>query len=167
MGTVGPYMPKLGRHWQTLHESQVTQMLRAGRTPLTEGGPEAVVLGPDDVADMLALVELTQPGPFRRRTIELGRFIGIRDNGQLVAMAGERSWIGSFREVSGVCTHPDAQGRGYARALIARVVNPMLRSGETPFLHAEASNVRAIALYRGLGFVERARFPLLAAKRLQ
>ncbi|HET7263007.1 MAG TPA: GNAT family N-acetyltransferase [Casimicrobiaceae bacterium] len=167
MGTLGPYTPKLGRNWQTVHEAEVTQMLRTDRTPLPESECEVVELGPDDVAEMLALVELTQPGPFRRRTIELGRFIGIRENGRLVAMAGERGWTGDCREVSGVCTHPDAQGRGHARALIARVVNRMLRAGEVPFLHAETGNARAIALYESLGFVERTRFPLLAAKRVE
>ena len=165
-GVLGPYAPKLGRDWEITLDAEATQMLRADRAPLPEGGPEVVALGPDDVADMLSLVELTQPGPFRRRTIELGRFIGIREKGRLVAMAGERSWIGDCREVSGVCTHPDAQGRGHARALIARVVNRMLRAGETPFLHAETGNARAIALYESLGFVERRRFPLIAAKRV-
>ena len=70
------------------------------------------------------------PGPFKARTIELGTYLGIRENGRLVAMAGERLWIGNFREVSAVCTHPDARGRGYARALVARVVNLMLKTGE-------------------------------------
>jgi ribosomal protein S18 acetylase RimI-like enzyme len=167
MGTLGPWIPKLGRNWEIVHEAEVTQMLRAERTPLSEGPAEAAGLGPNDVAEMLSLVELTQPGPFRRRTIELGRFIGIREEGRLVAMAGERSWIGDCREVSGVCTHPDAQGRGHARKLIARVVNRMLRAGETPFLHTESGNARAIALYESLGFVERRRFPLLAAKRVE
>ncbi|HEX8739429.1 MAG TPA: GNAT family N-acetyltransferase [Casimicrobiaceae bacterium] len=166
-GVLGPYVPMLGRHWQTVLDAEATQMLRVDRTPLPEGEREVVELGAGDVAEMLALVELTQPGPFRRRTIELGRFIGIREKGCLVAMAGERSWIGECREVSGVCTHPDAQGRGHARALIARVVNRMLRAGETPFLHAETGNVRAIALYESLGFAERRRFPLLAAKRVE
>jgi predicted GNAT family acetyltransferase len=75
-------------------------------------------------------------------------------------------WLGSFREVSAVCTHPDVQRRGYARALIGRVVNRMLRAGETPFLHVECSNLRAIEMYRGLGFAPRAEYPLLYARRI-
>ena len=73
---------------------------------------------------MLALVELTHPGPFRRRTVELGNFVGIRRDGRLLAMAGERMWIGDFREVSAVCTHPDAQGRGLARTLMTSCAPP-------------------------------------------
>ena len=115
---------------------------------------------------MAALVELTHPGPFRARTIELGTYIGIRDRGGLVAMAGERTWIGDFREVSAICTHPDAQRRGYARSLIGRVVNRMLRAGQTPYLHVESGNAVAIDVYRRLGFVRRTEFPALFASRI-
>jgi predicted GNAT family acetyltransferase len=133
---------------------------------LEEGDVDVLVLGKADVADMSALVVLTQPGPFRSRTIELGRFIGIREGGRLVAMAGERMWIGDCREVSGVCTHPDAQGRGYARALTGRVVNRMHDGGQTPILHVLSTNRRAIEMYRTLGFVSRTEFGLLHARRL-
>jgi predicted GNAT family acetyltransferase len=109
---------------------------------------------------------LTQPGPFRSRTNELGNYLGIREAGRLVAMAGERMWIGDCREVSAICTHPDARGRGYARALMARVVNRMLRAGQTPLLHVYSTNSRAIDVYRALGFVRRAEFPLVHARRV-
>ena len=166
MTTAGPYVPSLRSNWETLHESAVTQMIRADSAPLPEADADVSALGPNDVSEMQALVELTQPGPFRPRTIELGRFLGIRENGKLVAMAGERMWIGDFHEVSGVCTHPAVQGRGYAKALMARVINRMLRAGETPFLHVESPNARAIDVYRALGFVKRAEFPLLYARRV-
>jgi len=164
--TGGARVPALPPNWETLHASRMTQMIRADRAPLPEVDIDVIALSPKDVDEMLALVELTQPGPFRPRTIELGRFCGIRENGKLVAMAGERMWIGDCHEVSGVCTHPDVQGRGYAKALTARVVNRMLRDGETPFLHVESLNERAIGVYRALGFVERAQFPLLYARRV-
>ncbi len=167
LGLVGPYVPALGRDWETLHASQITQMLRTDRTPLPEGDVDVAVLGASDVAEMLALVERTQPGPFRSRTIELGKYIGIRERGRLAAMAGERTWIGDCRELSAVCTSPEAQGRGYARALIARVINRMLRAGETPYLHVESANTRAIELYRRLGFARRTSFPLLYARRIR
>ena len=166
MGTAGPCVPALPGNWETLHESRLTQMIRGDRSPLPEGDVEASILGAADVSEMLALVELTKPGPFRRRTIELGTYLGIRERGQLVAMAGERTWVGDFREVSAVCTHPDAQGRGYARALMGRVINRMLRAGETPFLNVESSNLRAIDLYRALGFDRRTEYPLLHARRI-
>jgi ribosomal protein S18 acetylase RimI-like enzyme len=166
VGLVGAHLPVLPESWETLYASELTQMLRTERSPLPEGDADVVVLGPSDVPEMLALVELTHPGPFRRRTIELGTYIGIRERGRLVAMAGERTWIGDFREVSAVCTHPEAQGRGYARVLIGRVVNRMLRAGQTPFLHVESKNEIAIDVYRRLGFVRRTRFPLLQARRI-
>lgn len=165
---VGIFQPEelvLPRAWEVLRGTQITQMIREDRAPLPEDDVDAWPLGAADVADMLALVELTQPGPFRTRTIELGRFVGIRDRGRLVAMAGERMWIDGFREVSGICTHPDVRGRGLARALTARVVNRMLAAGETPFLHVLSANAGAIELYRALGFVPRTEFFLLHARR--
>ena len=81
-------------------------------------------------------------------------------------MAGERMWIGGCPEVSGVCAHPDAKGRRYAKALMARVINRMLRAGETPFLHVESGNARAIDVYLAPGFVKRTECPVLCARRI-
>jgi predicted GNAT family acetyltransferase len=164
---LGASVQKLGTKWETLYASSLTQMIRSDTSPLPEPQANVVSLDERDVPEMIALVELTKPGPFRQRTIALGKFVGIRDSGKLVAMAGERMWIDSLREVSAVCTHPDAQGRGYARALISRVVNRMLRAGETPFLHTESKNLRAIEVYRTLGFITRTKFPLLVVKRTE
>jgi predicted GNAT family acetyltransferase len=161
---IGP-APVLPANWETLYASRLTQMIRRDRSPLPEGDVEAGRLGSADVPEMRELVELTHPGPFSTRTVELGTYIGIRENGRLIAMSGERMWIGNHREVSAVCTHPDAQGRGYARALMGRVVNRMLRSGETPILHVDNPNRRAIDMYLALGFVPRVELPLLYAKR--
>ena len=112
-------------------------------------------LGPDDAAEMRALAKLTEPGPFEARTHELGDFFGVRDQGRLVAMAGERMKPDGFTEVSGVCTHPDYRGRGYAGRLMSAVMAQIRDRGETPFLHAYATNTGAISLYRTLGFVLR------------
>ncbi len=166
-GLVGPHAPALADDWELLYESTIVQMIRTDPAPLPVGDASVVRLARDDVDEMLALVDVTKPGPFRSRTIELGTYIGIREGGRLVAMAGERSCTGAFREVSAVCTHPDAQRRGLARGLIGRVVNRMLRAGETPYLHVDCRNPRAIDLYLALGFVRRAEFPLLHAKRVR
>jgi ribosomal protein S18 acetylase RimI-like enzyme len=159
-------VPELPPSWETLFASRLLQMVRGDRTPLPEGDIDAVSLGAKDVPEMLALVELTKPGPFRTRTVELGNYIGIREDGRLIAMAGERLWVGDFHEVSAICTHPDAQRRGLARMLIARVANRILRAGETPFLHVEWTNKRAIDLYRALGFETRTELELLHTRRL-
>ena len=164
VGLIGP-APALGAKWETLYASRLTQMIRRDRSPLPEGHVEAATLGGADVPEMLALVELTHPGPFRTRTIELGRYIGIREHGRLVAMAGERMWVGHYREVSAVCTHPDVQGRGYGRALVGRIVNGTLSRGETPILHVDNPNRRAIDMYLALGFAARTEISLLHARR--
>lgn len=110
IGTAGLFVPALPGNWETLHESLLSQMIRTERSPLPEGDANASVLGAADVAEMLALVELTKPGPFRARTIELGTYLGIREGGRLVAMAGERMWTGDFGEVSAVCRIPMRSG---------------------------------------------------------
>lgn len=106
----------------------------------------------DDAAEMLALATLTKPGPFAAETHRLGQFIGVKQDGVLIAMAGERMRLPGFTEVSGVCTHPDHRGKGYAAALMRAVMARIIATGETPFLHAYASNTGAIALYETLGF---------------
>lgn len=118
-------------------------------------------LGEEDAPQMLALALLTVPGPFAVMTHRLGRFIGVKQDGQLIAMAGERMAMPGFREVSGVCTHPDHRGRGYARALMAIVAERILDEGDIPFLHAYATNRTAIELYERLGF--RVRAPMVMA----
>jgi ribosomal protein S18 acetylase RimI-like enzyme len=130
-----------------------------------DAGPddEAVALGPADVPDMLRLVEWTKPGPFLPRTIELGAYLGIRRDGELVAMAGERLRPPGWAEVSAVCTDPAWRGHGFASRLTRAVAAGIVARGETPFLHAIAANVTAIRLYKELGFTHRRdiQFPLL------
>jgi predicted GNAT family acetyltransferase len=112
-------------------------------------------LSDGDAPEMLALAELTEPGPFAARTHVLGQFWGVRVGGRLVAMAGERMKPEGYAEVSGVCVHPDHRGRGYAAALSALVADHITARGETPFLHAYAENAGAIRLYESLGFAIR------------
>ena len=132
---------------QDLGVQMVATRLTAGPAP----DFEIIPLGDADAPEMLALATLTRPGPFFDRTHQLGDFLGVRIEGQLVAMAGERMKPLGFTEVSGVCTHPDHRGRGYAGALMRLVAARILDHGETPFLHAYASNRGAIALYETRG----------------
>jgi predicted GNAT family acetyltransferase len=127
------------------------QMVAENVVPLEPSAP-IERLTAADVPAMLALATLTKPGPFLPRTHELGQFWGVKEHGALVAMAGERMKPEGFTEVSGVCTHPDARGRGYAGLLSRVVATQIMRRGETPFLHAYASNTAAIGLYEALGF---------------
>lgn len=120
-----------------------------------EPAVQPVQLGSNDVDDMMALVDLTKPGPFAIRTHELGRYLGIRMDGRLVAMAGERLHVDGYTEVSAVCTHPLYRGRGYSRDLIAAVSKGIQARGEAPFLHVLDDNLSAIALYETLGFTFR------------
>jgi len=105
-----------------------------------------------DAAAMLALATLTKPGPFSLRARELGDFWGVKVEGRLVAMAGERMKLPGYTELSGVCTHPDARGRGFGRLLSQVVAGQITARGQVPFLHAYAANAAAIALYESIGF---------------
>jgi predicted GNAT family acetyltransferase len=116
---------------------------------------DIVELGLPDSPEMIELTSLTKPGPFGPRTHELGTYLGIRREGKLVAMAGERLKVPGYTEVSAVCTHPDHTGKGYARILMTEIMERIRDRGETPFLHSRADNTRAINLYKLLGFRER------------
>ncbi len=117
---------------------------------------EPVVLTLADAAEMSELAELTHPGPFGPELVRLGVYVGVRDQGRLVAMAGQRRRLPGFVEISGVCTHPDWQGRGLARALMNRVAHEIQRHGDTPWLNVLEENTRAVALYTRMGYVFRA-----------
>ena len=132
-------------------QRELHQMVAADVAPPTasfEIGP----LTAADAPEMFALATLTEPGPWVSRTHELGGFVGVKVDGRLVAMAGERMKPTGFTEVSGVCTQPDHRGRGYAAQLMRAVATRILARGETPFLHVYPSNTGAIALYEALGF---------------
>jgi len=109
-------------------------------------------LGDADAPQMFALARLTEPGPFFEHTHRMGNFIGVKRDSQLVAMAGEPLRPEGYTEVSGVCTHPEHRGRGYAGGLMRIVASRIIARGERPFLHSYASNKGAIALYETLGF---------------
>jgi len=109
-------------------------------------------LGNADVAQMLELTEMTKPGPFYERTIDFGNYVGIFNNDQLVAMAGERLKVNGYTEVSAICTHPDFLGKGYASFLLSKISEHIVNEGNIPFLHVKQDNSRAIDVYKKLGF---------------
>jgi len=114
--------------------------------------PQITELGPQDSPEMVKLAALTKPGPFGSRTHELGTYLGIRSDGKLVAMAGERLKVPGYTEVSAVCTHPEHTGKGYAQVLMMELMRRIRSRGETPFLHVREDNVRAVQIYERLGF---------------
>jgi ribosomal protein S18 acetylase RimI-like enzyme len=137
--------------WRRVHSRTIDQMAYAG-DPVEGSGDGVLELGVQDAAEMLALATATQPGPFRSRTHEMGRYLGVRaDDGALVAMGGERLRLAAATELSAICTAPAYQGRGYARRLLGALIEPVLEQGRLPFLHVKTEN-RAKALYEALGF---------------
>lgn len=136
-------------------EAKGVQMVAPRGTSFESAGEDIAPLGDSDAPDMLALARLTEPGPFLPRTHVMGSFIGIRSGGRLAAMAGERMRFPGYTEVSGVCTHPDFRGRGFAYRLSAAVAQRIQARGDQAFLHAWKSNRAAISLYERLGFVLR------------
>lgn len=141
--------------WETIDSGYGVQLVDTALR--AEPEPEAVRLGPADVPEMLDLVALTRPGPFLPRTIELGAYYGIRRDGRLVAMAGERMRVPGWTEISAVCTDPDHRGSGLATRLIRHAAAGIRDRGDTPFLHAAESNTGAVRLYESIGFTVRRR----------
>ncbi|MFF5897775.1 GNAT family N-acetyltransferase [Streptomyces argenteolus] len=147
--------------WEIVFHAEGVQMVDQDVDAAPD--PQAVRLGPADVPEMLELVERTRPGPFLPRTVELGTYLGIRRSGVLVAMAGERLHPTGWTEISGVCTDDSVRGQGLASRLIRAVAHGIRERGETPFLHAAASNTGAVRLYENLGFALRRRTSFLGA----
>ncbi|MFC5172085.1 GNAT family N-acetyltransferase [Streptomyces mutomycini] len=145
--------------WEVVFQAEGVQLVSEADTA---PDPETVVLGPADVPEMLDLVERTRPGPFLPRTVELGTYLGIRRAGILVAMAGERLHPPGWTEISGVCTDGSVRGQGLATRLVGAVAHGIRERGETPFLHAAASNTSAIRLYESIGFTLRRRTSFLS-----
>ena len=138
--------------WRVDAETTMFKMVWEAPAPERDEAPDAVALGPAHAQRAYDLAMLTRPGPFGPRTIELGDYVGILDGDRLVAMAGERMHAGTLREISGVCTHPDFQGRGLATRLMRKLIRRQLARRETPFLHVMRQNDVARRLYERMGF---------------
>lgn len=143
----------LPRGWQQLDCFPMLQMV-ASRPPKGVSKAEALLSEADSRA-MADLVEISKPGPFGSRTPRLGQYLGVRDGDRLVAMAGERMRLPGYVELSAICVHPEARGRGYAADLTSRLMRMAFDGGEVPFLHVRPDNAGAVALYRWLGFETR------------
>ncbi|MEN0052774.1 MAG: GNAT family N-acetyltransferase [Mucilaginibacter sp.] len=154
-GFVAPHEIVIPTPWQVAQSLQVFQMVYEGDIDLKPIEQEFIPLNEQHVPQMLALTQLTNPGPFAEKTIDYGHYFGIFDGDKLVAMAGQRMNPLPYAEISAVCTHPDYLGRSYASKLLLFHVNRIKAAGQIPFLHVKADNERAIKVYEKLGFVIR------------
>ena len=142
--------------FKIVEQDSLLQMIYAD-CELPAWEPDFVPMTAADSPEMLELATMMKPGPFGTRTHELGTYIGVRREGQLAALAGERMHVPGFTEISAVCTHPSHSGHGYATALMVELIQQIRRRGEIPFLHVRLSNT-AIGLYRRIGFSDRTVF---------
>ncbi|WP_330342396.1 GNAT family N-acetyltransferase [Streptomyces sp. NBC_00557] len=145
--------------WNVIDRFDLVQMTASA---VVEGAadPRAIRLEAADVPEMLDLTRRTAPGPFLRRTIELGTYFGIRQGRTLIAMAGERMRAPGWVEISAVCTAPEHQGKGLGSSLMRTLIGHITARGDNAFLHVAATNTSAVRLYKALGFTIRRELPL-------
>jgi ribosomal protein S18 acetylase RimI-like enzyme len=159
-------------NWTELVRIPCIQMIGAGvearpdrQFPVASLAPDDLVrLSHDDVPEMLELVAQTKPGPFAPRTVDMGGYVGLREDGRLIAMAGERLRPPGWTEISAVCTAPEHRGRGLATRLVQAVAYGIRERGETPFLHVASTNTAAMKLYEAMGYVARASFDFVVLR---
>jgi predicted GNAT family acetyltransferase len=138
--------------FEQLYTTPIYQMVCHSFQPQFLSEQVVLEMGDSDVEEMITLTALTRPGPFSTGTMSFGRYIGIREEARLAAIAGERMKVKGHTELSAVCTHPDFLGKGYASHLMSLLCTAIIERGETPFLHVRADNPRAIRAYERLGF---------------
>jgi GNAT superfamily N-acetyltransferase len=150
--------PPIG--WELIRDGKLVQMLCPSEPNVPTIDHPILPLGPSDFPEMIDLATLTEPGPFRARTAELGSFLGVRVDGRLAAMAGERLAPTGSTEISAVCTRPEFRGRGYAQALVAQSTRNIRAKGKMAFLTSFENNTSAVRVYQRLGFYVRHTFEL-------
>lgn len=156
--------PRVGADWELRYMTDLAQMICPESVAAADAS-DIVELGSSQHDDVLALTALVYPHYFRPRTMELGRYFGIYQDGRLAAMAGERMGTHDYTELSAICTHPDFLGRGYARRLLIFLSNDNHTRGRIPFLHVSHENPRAIELYERNGYRLRRDIPFWSLRR--
>jgi ribosomal protein S18 acetylase RimI-like enzyme len=162
-----PCLEPLPTGWEHVEDFPLLQMIKTSSgLEQAEGSAQVSTLTANDIPAMMELVSLTQPGPFEARTVELGLYVGIRERGELVAMAGERMRVAGFVELSAICTLPRVRNQGLAAVLVEYLVRKANCCGEVPFLHVARANIAAVSLYRKLGFETRRELHVLRRRPL-
>lgn len=156
---------KIPGYWKAIDTVRALQMIYKEPALIKGVDREIIPLKDQHIPQMIALTQLTKPGPFLQRTIEFGNYKGIFNSGKLVAMAGQRMHPFNHVEISAVCTHPDHTGNGYAGSLINDQVLKISQEGNIPFLHVRSENEHAINLYKRLGFIIRAEMNIYVLER--
>lgn len=163
---VGGWTGAVPTGWQIDAESSMYRMVWDGVMPAEDAEFQPRRLQQEDAEQAVALARLTNPGPFGLRTIELGEYLACFDGERLIAMAGERSFASPYREVSGVCTHPDFQGQGLAKRLMNKIIRRQLLANEIPFLHVMSGNTAAHDMYLRMGFRDYCETPVRVISRI-
>jgi ribosomal protein S18 acetylase RimI-like enzyme len=156
--------PQSPHGWNLEQHRPLAQMICTAPLHVIDG-PDVIELSAQHRPDVLALTALVYPHYFRPRTMELGRYFGMYENSRLAAMIGERLGSERDQEISAICTHPDFNGRGYARRLIALLTNDTLQRGRAPYLHVSFENTRALRLYEQMGFQHRREIDFWSLRR--
>lgn len=151
--------------WVVMDHIPVLQMIYQQSTPPGAASEEIILLHEKDVPEMISLTKLMHPGPFFPRTIEFGNYEGIFNEGELVAMTGQRLHANQYIEISAVCTHPKHHGKGYASHLIQSQIRRIKSASAVPFLHVKEDNTEAIHLYKTLGFEVRKQMDIYAIEK--
>lgn len=139
--------------WAELLREPATQYVAGDLAePPADGSREVRELTASDVPDMVRLTAETEPGPFGPNSHLTGRWFGVRREGRLVAMAGERMRVDGFGEVSGVCVDPAVRGEGLGTVVTLAAAGGIAQRGDRPMLHVREGNDGAHRLYRRIGF---------------
>jgi GNAT superfamily N-acetyltransferase len=157
---VGTIPETLPAGWLFSSRSSILQMMPTGAAVPDIETEDIRELQIGDRPRMLELARAAFPDYFRERTAELGLYLGIFSGARLVAMAGERLAVDGWQEISGVCTHPEFGGRGYARRLTLALMIRHRQRGVASFLHVSEGNAVARRLYESMGFEARVSLPL-------
>src|SRR6478672_1021328 len=153
--------PQIPTGWEIVRAVELHQMVQETEAPRSSAQasvtPEVIELTPADVPEMSVLYTATRPGrTLCQRIQKLGQFLGIREDGKLLAMGGLRLHLPGYREITTVATLPDHEGRGYATAIVRVLIDRIRSRGDRPFLTVRSDNTRAVEIYHRLGFKERA-----------